>query len=37
MRLSLNVRYDKVNKKKLNRGCFTETVYVEAWCDMQIH
>jgi len=20
-----------------NRGCFTETVYVEAWCDMQIH
>jgi len=27
----------RVNKKKLNRGCFTETVYVEAWCDVQIH
>jgi len=25
------------NKKKQNRGCFTKTVYVEAWCDMQIH
>ena len=23
--------------RKSKTGCFTETVYVEAWCDMQIH
>ena len=24
-------------QEKVKQGCFTETVYVEAWCDMQIH
>ena len=28
---------ERTRKSKTALGCFTETVYVEAWCDMQIH